>query len=240
MVIAAGGGGKNATKFGDSVIAFALPFSELDTPTGKADKGWIDLFDGTTLNGWVHLNGSHTYAVEDGAIVGRTVEGSQNSFLCTTGEFDNFELELEVMIDSITNSGIQIRSQVRPVTVGEDYDARAGRVYGPQVEMQRNQEPGTPTTGLIYGEALGMGWLSSSEKIENGHHYLHDEGWNKLRILAQGPRIQTWVNGHPVEDLTNEEVYKTHPEGFIGLQMHGIEGNGPFVMKWRNIRLRPM
>lgn len=242
VVIAAGGGGKNATKFGDSIIAFALPPSEGDAQSEyeDAESDWIELFDGSTLNGWVHLNGSHTYTVEDGAIVGRTVEGSQNSFLCTLQEFDDFELELEVMIDSITNSGIQIRSQVRPVTVGEGYNLRSGRVYGPQVEMQRNQGPGTPTTGLIYGEALGTGWLSSEDKIENGHHYLNDNGWNKLRIVTKGPRIQTWVNGHQVEDLVNEEVYKTHPRGFIGLQIHGIDGEGPFVMKWRNIRIRPM
>ena len=192
------------------------------------------------MNGWVHLNGSHTYAVEDGVIVGRTAAGSENSFLCTTREFTDFELELEVMVDSVTNSGIQIRSQVKPVTVGKGHEGRAGRVHGPQVEMQRNHRPGTPTTGLIYGEALGTGWLSSAEKIQNGHHYLHNDGWNKMRIVAKGPRIQTWVNGQAVEDLTNVEVYKTHPRGFIGLQMHGIENTGPFVMKWRNIRIRQL
>jgi quinoprotein glucose dehydrogenase len=241
MVIAAGGGGKNGTKYGDSIIAFALPDSkEAPSPSKAGDTGWIDLFDGATLNGWAHLNGSHTYTVEDGAIVGRTVAGSQNSFLSTKQEFSDFELELEVMIDDVTNSGIQIRSKARPVTVGEHYDQRAGRVYGPQVEMQRNRGPGVPTTGLIYGEALGTGWLSSKDKIENGHHYLINDGWNKMRIVAKGPRIQTWVNGHPVEDLVNEEVYKTNPKGFIGLQMHGIEGGGPFMMKWRNIRIRPL
>lgn len=240
VVIAAGGGGKNGTKYGDSIIAFALTDSGGEGQLeNEVDTDWIDLFDGSTLNGWVHLNGSHTYTVEDGAIVGRTVEGSPNSFLSSLQKFDDFELQLEVMIDSITNSGIQIRTQVRPVTVGEDYNLRAGRVYGPQVEMQRNQGPGTPTTGLIYGEALGTGWLSSEDKIENGHHYLNDGGWNKLRIVAKGSRIQTWVNGHQVEDLVNEEVYKTNPGGFIGLQMHGIDGGGPFVMKWRNIRIRP-
>jgi hypothetical protein len=31
-----------------------------------------------------------------------------------------------------------------------------------------------------------------------------------------------------------------NPSGFIGLQMHGVEGKGPFVMKWRNIRIRPL
>ena len=196
VVIAAGGGGKNATKYGDSIIAFALPSEEEPSSTGKVDdSGWTDLFDGKTLNGWVHLNGSHRYTVEDGAIVGRTVAGSRNSFLCTKKEFGDFELELDVMVDSVTNSGIQIRSKVRPFTIGEGYDMRAGRVNGPQVEMQRNHRSGTPTTGLIYGEALGTGWLSAEEKIQNGHHYLHNEGWNKLRIVARGsayPDLGEW------------------------------------------------
>jgi quinoprotein glucose dehydrogenase len=73
-----------------------------------------------------------------------------------------------------------------------------------------------------------------------------------MRIVARGPHIQTWVNGHPVEDLVNEELYKAHPKGSIGLQIHGLTGrepgfkeNGldlsvPSVMKWRNIRIRPL
>jgi quinoprotein glucose dehydrogenase len=240
VVIAAGGGGKNATKYGDSIIAFALPSGEESDRAQGSESGWIDLFDGKSLDGWVHLNGSHRYTVEDGSIVGRTVPGSRNSFLCTKEEFDDFELELDVMVDSVTNSGIQIRSQVRAFTIGQGYDLRAGRVNGPQVEMQRNHKKGTPTTGLIYGEALGTGWLSSEEKIQNGHHHLYNEGWNKLRIIAKGPRIQTWVNGNQVEDLVNDDVYKTHPRGFIGLQMHGMDDERLYTMRWKNIRIKPI
>lgn len=241
VVITAGGGGKNGTKYGDSVIAFALPEPQTDDRPKKKNKDpdWENLFDGISLNGWVQLNGSHSYYVEDSTIVGQTVKGSPNSFLSTTKEYDDFELKLDIMVDSVTNSGIQIRSKVKPVTLGKGHDLRAGRVYGPQIEMQRNRGPGTPTTGLIYGEALGTGWLSSKDKIQNGHTYLH-EGWNKLRIVAEGPRIQTWVNGHQIEDLTSEDIYKSNPKGFIGLQMHGIEGGGPYFMKWRNIRIRQL
>jgi glucose dehydrogenase len=263
VVIAAGGSGKNATRSGDSIIAFALPQSNDDRQdanrkdVANGAPGWIQLFDGFTLNGWVHLNGAHMYTVEDGAIVGRTVESSasMNSFLCSLQEFDDFELELETMIDRITNSGIQIRSQVRPVqTAGRAFESFAGRVYGPQVEIRRSYT-GQPATGLLYGEALGTGWLSSQQKIDEGHPHFIDEGWNTLRIIAKGPRIQTWVNGHPVEDLVNEDVYKTHPKGFIGLQIHGVSErelampihansgvtvSQPLVMKWRNIRIRPL
>ena len=101
---------------------------------------WIQLFDGKTLNGWVHMNGAHSYIVEDGAIVGRTVESSasMNSFLCSLREFDDFELELDTMIDPITNSGVQIRTQVKPVqSAGRGFRSAAGRVNGPQVEIRR-------------------------------------------------------------------------------------------------------
>lgn len=263
VVIAAGGSGKNGTKSGDSIIAFALPQPKSDAQqvsqreTPKSESDWIQLFDGSTLNGWVHMNGAHTYTVEDGAIVGRTVESSasMNSFLCSLQEFDDFELELETAIDRITNSGIQIRTQVRSVqAAGRSFESSAGRVNGPQVEIRRFYK-GQPATGLLYGEALGTGWLSSQQKIDEPHHHFIDEGWNNLRIVAKGPRIQTWVNGHPVEDLVNEEVYKTHPKGFIGLQIHGVgereltmpihAGSGvttsqPLVIKWRNIRIRPL
>ena len=262
VVIAAGGSGKNATKSGDSIIAFALPQSDdlgrtaATGPKPGAD-GWIDLFDGTTLNGWVHMNGGHRFTVEDGAIVGRTVEASasMNSFLCTLQEFDNFELEMETAIDPVTNSGIQIRSKVRPVQMtGRSFEAAAGRVNGPQVEIRRTYK-GLPATGMLYGEAMGTNWLTSQEKIDKGHTFFIDDGWNKVRVIANGPRIQTWVNGQPVEDIVNEAVYKTHARGFIGLQVHGLSqrevdlpanaGSGittsqPLVIKWRNIRVKPL
>ena len=178
-----------------------------------------------------------------------------NSFLCSLQEFDDFELELDTMIDPITNSGIQIRTQVRPTQgMGREGEFAPGRVNGPQVEIRRFYK-GQPATGLLYGEALGTGWLSSQAKIDEGHPYFINEGWNKLRIVARGPRIQTWVNGHLIEDLVNEEVYKTHRKGFIGLQIHGLSerevnlpinaGSGitasqPLEIKWRNIRIRPI
>jgi quinoprotein glucose dehydrogenase len=255
VAIAAGGSGKNATKSGDSIVAFALPADDHRQSTTTPSSEWINLFDGSSLTGWAQMNGAHRFTVEDAAIVGRTVEASasMNSFLCTTREFEDFELELETAIDPITNSGIQIRSTVRPLAAtGRGFESAAGRVNGPQVEIRRYYK-GEPTTGLLYGEAMGTNWLSSQRKIDDGHHYFVDDGWNKLRIVARGPRIQTWVNGNLVEDLTNDDVYKSHPKGFIGLQIHGlgerevklhpdlgITTKQPLAVRWRNIRIRPL
>jgi hypothetical protein len=194
-----------------------------------ADDGWVDLFDGKSLDGWTIRSGSATYRIEDGAIVGKTTEGSPNSFLCTDKDYGDFELEFEVKVDDGLNSGVQIRSLVKG-----DRSNPKGRVYGPQVEIEKS--PGQ--SGWIYGEAMGGGWRSQDAK-KKSHKHIKNGQWNKYRIVAKGPRIQTWINDQPVEDLTDEGAFKTHPKGMIGLQVHGIrKGSGPFEVAWRNLRIR--
>jgi hypothetical protein len=207
------------------LFAFAAPLT--------ADEGgWKTLFDGKTLDGWVQKNGTATYRVEDGTIVGKTNEGSPNSFLCSKEEYGDFELEFEVKCADELNSGVQIRSQ----TVGGTND---GRVNGPQVEIEASGKDGAEA-GYIYGESTKFGWLvtDADRKV---HKHFKDGEWNKYRVVAKGPRIQTWINGEPVADLTHEEIYKTHPKGFLGLQVHGIgKGAGPYEVAWRNIRVKKL
>ena len=142
VVIAAGGGGKNATKSGDSIIAFALPDQQkkrlrLTLRASLRIRPGSNSFHGKTLNGWVHMNGSQDFDVEDGAIVGRTVAGSANSFLVFSPGVRRFRARTQTYIDPLTNSGIQIRTKTRPVTEPGPPDiTSAGRVYGPQVEFE--------------------------------------------------------------------------------------------------------
>src|SRR4030066_1105145 len=79
---------------------------------GQQQDEWVPLFDGKTLNGWSIHSGFAKYQVEDGAIVGTTVKGSPNSFLCTDREYGDFILEFEVLLDPKLNSGVQIRSKI--------------------------------------------------------------------------------------------------------------------------------
>lgn len=203
---------------------------------GSAEGQWVALFDGRTLDGWVRKNGTAAYRVEDGAIVGRTSEGSPNSFLVTERTYGDFELEFEVKLDDALNSGIQIRSRTRERTTGVGADDQAGRVFGPQIEI----ETGPGLAGYVYGEAMGGGWLTAQERLQPHGHFRNGQ-WNRYRVVARGPRIQTWLNGQPVEDLTDQATYRMHPEGFIGLQVHAIEpGKGPYEVAWRDLRLRQL
>ena len=202
-------------------------------------KDWVQLFDGETLDGWERKNGTATYSVEEGTIVGTTSEGSPNSFLCTKKNYSDFELEFEVKVDNGLNSGVQIRSKTRKKSVGEGHNKAAGRVIGPQVEIESSGQDGAEA-GYIYSEGTGNGWLTPKNRL-TPHNHFKDGQWNQYRIVAEGPRIQTWINGHQIEDLTNEEAYDEFPKGFIGLQVHGIKsGTGPFQVAWRNIRLRKL
>ncbi len=70
------------------------------------------------------------------------------------------------------------------------------------------------------------------------HKHVKDGEWNTYRIVAKGARIQTWINGHPIADLTDEAHFKTHPKGFIGLQVHGVGKRGPFQVAWKNIKIK--
>jgi Domain of Unknown Function (DUF1080) len=200
------------------------------------ERQWVALFDGRTLDGWMQENGTARYRVEDGAIVGRTSEGSPNSFLVSEREYGDFELEFEVKVDDALNSGVQIRSRTKERTTGPGADDQAGRVFGPQVEIEAS--PGL--AGYIYGEATGRGWLTPEERLRAHGHFLNGQ-WNRYRVVARGPRVRIWINAQPIEDLMDEQIYETHPRGFIGLQVHGIErGAGPYEVAWRKLRLREL
>ncbi len=182
------------------------------------------LFDGKSLTGWEVCNGQATYRVEGGAIVGRTAEGSPNSFLCTTREYGDFILEFDVKVDPALNSGVQIRSHRYVVDTGTH---KAGRVYGYQVEIA-NEKSGS--SGGVYDEAR-RGWLHNPKTAA-----FRDNEWNHYRVAANRDVIKTWVNGVPCADL----VDPMDQAGFIALQVHQFRGEKPAEVRWRNIRILDM
>ncbi|MEE8468231.1 MAG: DUF1080 domain-containing protein [Planctomycetota bacterium] len=189
---------------------------------------WVPLFDGKTLDGWTQRNGTATYTVVDGAIVGRTADGSPNSFLCTDRGYSDFELRFQVKVDNRLNSGVQIRSNTR--------GGPKGRVNGPQVEIEASGRNGA-LSGYLYAEAAG-GWMTPDDE-RTAHEHFVDGAWNAYRVLASGSHIQVWINGEQISDLTHAEMYASHPRGFIGLQVHGIgRDSGPFEVRWRDIAVR--
>ena len=55
-----------------------------------AEAGWVNLFNGQDLTGWVQRGGQASYTVEHDTIVGTSVLNTPNIFLCTEKTYGDF------------------------------------------------------------------------------------------------------------------------------------------------------
>lgn len=230
-----------------------LVAAALGVTSFAAEESWIELFNGKDLTGWVQHSGQAKYAVEDGAIVGTTVAGTGNSFLCTGKEYGDFVFECEFKIDPKLNSGIQFRSEVfdketelkgtdgQPIVdKGKVKKVPADRVHGYQCEIDPSARA---FAAGIFDEAR-RGWLfpgslgGDKEAFgEQGRRLFRADDWNKVRIECRGPEITTYLNGEKRAEISDDLTLR----GLICLQVHGIgkakEKEG-IQVRWRNLRIQ--
>jgi hypothetical protein len=209
-----------------------------------AQENWVSLFNGQNLDGWERHSGEAKFFVADGCIVGESVETKANTFLCPTGEYADFELELDYLVDEGLNSGVQFRSELfaepRKIHVeGRTPTVPADRVHGYQCEI--DMAASRMWTAGIYDE-VRRNWLypgklggNATNFTQQGRSISKPGEWNRLRIQCVGTAIKTWLNGELRTDMNDAMTLR----GRIGLQVHGVskERVGRHV-KFRNIRLR--
>jgi hypothetical protein len=197
----------------------------------EVEEGFVSLFNGQDLTGWVKRGGSAEYHVEDGCIVGKCVPNTPgNTFMCSEDEFGDFILRLQYKFSEDGNSGVQFRSAARPEGDHE-------RVYGYQYELT----PDGKLTGRIYDEGRrghkhGIVWLDAytpQERLDAAESSYRRGEWNDVEIQCVGPSIKTWLNGKLVVDIFDSFSMK----GFFGLQIHaGAAGS----VAWKNIRVKEL
>jgi hypothetical protein len=202
-----------------------------------SDK-FVSLFEGKTLDGWVVKGGTATYRVEDGMIVGKTTEGSKNTFLSTARDYADFEFHCDVLCDVELNSGIQIRSHVyekdTPQASQPKRIREQGEIYGYQCEIA---EAAKCVSGNFWDEGRWTKWHDNLTSKPGACAAFKDGQWNHYRIVAQGDRIRSWVNGVACADF-RDSLDQT---GFIGLQVHSIpRGKGPYQVRWKNVKVREL
>ena len=220
-----------------AALATAAFINSLVAQSAKA-SGWVSLFDGKNLDAWVVKGGTATYHIDKDMIVGTTVAKSKNTFLCTKRDYADFELELEVLCDKELNSGIQIRSHVyakdTPQASKQGRVREKGEVYGYQCEITTSDKC---VAGNFWDEGRWTKWHDDLTKKPGACAAFKDGEWNHYRIVAQGDRIRSWVNGVACADFRDT----LDASGFIGLQVHSIPvGKGPYQVRWKNIRIREL
>ncbi len=200
-----------------SLLFFPL-FAHAEPP--PAPRKVVPLFDGATLAGW-ETPSPELWKIEDGALTGGdgTTRVPHNDFLCTKGSYGNFILRLKIKLTGdpktgLINSGIQIRTARRPGHF---------EVSGYQCDY------GEPDWwGAIYDEGRRDKLMAKSD-MKALDPVLKRGDWNEYVIRADGPRIQTWINGAQGVDYTEADP-GIAPSGIIGIQVHG-GGNAKVQVK---------
>ncbi|MCW1886408.1 DUF1080 domain-containing protein [Luteolibacter flavescens] len=201
------------------------PFILLLALTSAAMAERISLFDGKTLDGWEVRPGEEKWwKVQDGLITGGSLDEQvpHNTFLASKKRYANFDLRLKVRLvkgEGFMNSGIQIRS----IRVPGDSE-----MSGYQVDA------GPGWWGKLYDESRRNKVIG--EPVDPAALKAHDWAWNDYRILCEGPRIRTWINGVAALDYTEADG-KIPLEGLIGVQAHS---GGKVLAQFKDITIEEL
>ena len=223
------------------------------------EPGFTPIFDGRTLQGW---EGDPLYwRVENGAIVGEVTPQTllqRNTFLVWRGgTVDDFELRVEYRITNPGNSGISYRNAEVPGVphaltgyqadldgpkryVGSNYEERGRTTLAAQ--GQRVRIPPMPAADSLRALVRANAWTPAVVEAQLGSPdsldaRVRDGDWNEYHIVARGNRLQHFVNGVLMSDVTDEDVRNRRSSGLLGVQVHV---GPPMKVEYRNFRLKPL
>jgi hypothetical protein len=174
------------------------------------------LFNGKDLTGW-KIYGTEKWYVDNGQLVCESGPDKKYGYLATEKFYKNFDITVEFLQESNGNSGLFFRSTIEGT-----------KISGWQCEVA----PKGNDTGGIY-ESYGRGWLKQIE--DEKENILKPGEWNTLRLRVTGDRVQSWLNGEPMVDFTDEKIGKGN--GSIALQIH--DGGG-IKVRWRNLVIQEL
>jgi Domain of Unknown Function (DUF1080) len=201
------------------------------TAKEKAD-GWVLLFDGRTLDGWMTSNQTPSNTpVEDGCINPHKAGGYM---MVHKEKRENFVLALDYKISKKCNSGVFIRTSSLDPKPGRDVGFN-----GIEVAIDDTYGTGYHDPGALYD------LVKPSKQMQKPAGE-----WNHMVITCDQSKITVELNGEVVtkadlDEFTKsftrpdgtahkfDEVYKNHARnGYIGLQDHGSP------CRYKNIKLK--
>ena len=206
-------------------LAVAMPALTDDKPK---DDGFVPMFDGKDLNGWVNVNcDPSTFFVKDNEII---TTGKPTGYLRTEKQYENFIAEFDWMHvppkpSAVGNSGFFVWADPLPA-VGTGYTR--GIEVQVLVNLTTRQEgrdhrhqPGRPVQHLgrdLHARpAAPEGWARCLPQREPQPRASGE--WNHYHVEANDGRITLAVNGHEVSGVS-----KCNPrKGYLALESEGSE-----------------
>ena len=230
--------------------------------SSQNEKGFVDIFDGKTLNNWE--GDSNYWRVENGNLVGEITPQTllkTNSFITWKGgEPANFELKGEVNITEKGNSGINYRSEKLsdiPFALkgyqadidganrytGQNYEERGrttlayrGQItnINPQSGSMKPEDVRAKVKNNAWSDLKIAGSLGSSDSLKTK---IKIQDWNSFHLIIKGNRLQHFINGILMSDVTDNDAINGKSKGILGVQVHV---GPPMKVQYRNLRLKQL
>ena len=194
-----------------------------NTKNLKSANGWISLFDGKSLDGWVSSEQPGTFSVEDGSI---KVAGPRSHLFYQGAvmdhNFKNFEFKAQVMTRPVANSGIYFHTA---------YQQEGFPSKGFEVQVN-NSHTDWKRTGSLYD-------IKDIRKV-----YVNDNVWFTEYIRVEGKHVVIKINDTVVTDWTQPDNYVA-PGGEQGrIISHGtfaLQGHDPkSTVFFKDILVKPL
>jgi hypothetical protein len=205
--------------FAAALLACALLLS--GALAARADKAWVQLFDGKTLDGWVRV-GPGDYFVRDGLLICPDNSG-QNLF--TKQEYSDFKFKFDFKLSKQANNGVGIRA---PLIGDAAYMGMECQILDDYDPRYASLEPGQYCCSLYKIVPAKRGALH------------HAGQWNHEEITAVGRKVKVVLNGVAVVDtdlnkVTDPHTLYDHP-GMLRERGHlGFLGHEPTECEFKNI-----
>jgi len=164
------------------------------TPSKRAEKDGVSLFDGRSLTGW-HPEGQAKWRVEGGVLV---ADASGDGWLRSDKVYSSFALSLEYRNSPKGNSGVFLRAtkETKPAEQCNPVDA---------YEFQINNEDAKYATGSVEDVIQRLAPINPAPNQ-----------WHKVEVTVRGNNIAATLDGQKVLDGSDSKL----KSGYVGLQHH--------------------
>ncbi|HWV56814.1 MAG TPA: DUF1080 domain-containing protein [Longimicrobiales bacterium] len=198
-----------------AALAIARPAS-----ARQEDDGFVTLFDGAGLDGWVVENTeAGNIAVRDSVIV----VAEPGGWLRSAEQYANFRLALEFRLATDgADSGLFLRA----ATTGGFGRGWPNRSY--QIQLRDMHQPSRVLPlGEIYRHGMPQGDVEYNAAVVDARYRGAGE-WHELEVEVVGDVLTVWLGG---EVITRAQGI-ANPVGYIGFQAESGS------VEYRNVRIR--
>nr|WP_223826626.1 DUF1080 domain-containing protein [Flagellimonas sp. S3867] len=211
------------------LFCFTAFVSECFGQKQVADEGFVKLFNGENLDGWI--GNKKSYRAINGNIVVDPNGGGSGGNLFTEKEYSDFVFKFEFQLTPGANNGLGIHA---PLEGDVAYVGKELQILDNTAEKYSKLKP-YQYHGSVYGV------------IPAKRGFLKPVGqWNAQVVTVKGSKIKIVLNGNTIVDGDFQEASKNgamdkneHPglqrtKGHIGFLGHGD------VVRFRNIQIKDL